>query len=228
MKLLAVDTSTRSCSVALLDGEQLLAETVYTAGNTHSVHILPIIHSLLDRCGYRPNDIDGVGVTHGPGTFTGLRIGISLVKGFCMAAQAKVVGVSSLAALAFPFAMGKRPVVAMIDARRKEVYWAQFQTGDMGLHMATPVALSAPETVVERLPKDALLVGSGALLYRSLMETRCPGVRLADSTLHVIRGGSVGMLALERFRRQDTDDLDSLTPEYIRKSDAQIQLSGTC
>ena len=228
MKLLAVDTSTSSCSVALLDGERLLAEIVFTTGKTHSDHLMSMIDHILDRCGCRPMDLDAVGVTRGPGTFTGLRIGISTVKGLCMATKASVIGVSSLAALALPFSGSQRPVVAMIDARRKEIYWTSFQTEGGGLEITSPVSLSAPEKVTAILPKDALLVGSGALLYRSLFEARCPSVRFADPAQHVIRGASVGMLALKRFERQDVDFIDTLIPEYIRKSDAQIQMSGTC
>jgi len=228
MKLLAIDTSTSSCSVAVLDGDRLLSETVFTAGKTHSVHLMSMISQVLDRCGCRPLDVDVIGVTRGPGTFTGLRIGIGTVKGLGMATRATVIGVSSLKALAFPFAKDRRPVVAMIDARRKEVYWALFQTGKNGLKITSPVTLSAPEDVASALPKDALLVGSGALVYRSLFDTRCPSVRLADSEQHVIRGASVGRLALEGLARHEAVSIDSLVPEYIRKSDAQIQTTGTC
>jgi tRNA threonylcarbamoyladenosine biosynthesis protein TsaB len=228
MKLLAVDTSTSSCSVALFDGGRLLAETICAAGKTHSRHLMSMIHHILERCECNPSDINGIGVTRGPGTFTGLRIGISTVKGLCTATQASVIGVSSLAALAFPFCQVERPVVAMIDARRNEVYWAQYQGGDNGLETISPVSLTAPEVAAKALPKGALLVGSGALLYRSVFETHCPGGRFADATQHIIRGASVGMLALKRFRRQDLDLIDTLTPEYIRKSDAQIQMAGTC
>jgi len=228
MKLLAIDTSTMSCSVALLDDEQLLAESIFTAGKTHSVNLMPMIVQMLERCGCRPSDVDAIGVTRGPGTFTGLRIGISTVKGLGMPTRAAIVGVSSLAALAFPFTRDHRPVVAMIDARRQEVYWAQFKSGKNRLEMASPVSLATPEKVADVLPNDALLVGSGALLYRSLFETRCPSIRFADSSQHIIRGASVGILALKRIARKDVDSIDSLEPEYIRKSDAQIQISGTC
>ena len=228
MKLLAIDTSTMSCSVALLSDDRLLAESVFTGGKTHSVNLMPMIVQLLDRCGCRPLDVDAIGVTRGPGTFTGLRIGISTVKGLCLPTRAAVVGVSSLAALAFPLTGASRPVVVMIDARRQEVYWAQFQMGNNRLEMTIPVSLSAPEKVADVLPKDALLVGSGALLYRSVFENRCPLVTFADPSQHIIRGSSVGMLALKRLSRHDVDSIDTLEPEYIRKSDAQIQISGTC
>jgi len=228
MNLLAVDTSTNSCSVALFDGEQLLAESVYTAGKTHSTQLMSMIDHVLKRCECNALDIKVIGVTRGPGTFTGLRIGISTIKGFCTATQASVIGVSSLAALAFPFASVDRPVVSMIDARRKEVYWAKYRGVGKGIERDSPVSLSTPEVAADALPQNALLVGSGALLYRSVFETRCREVRFADSVQHIIRGASVGRLALKRLQRQDVDSFSTLTPEYIRNSDAQIQMSGTC
>jgi tRNA threonylcarbamoyladenosine biosynthesis protein TsaB len=228
MKLLAVDTSTTSCSVALFDDQRLLAEIVYTAGQTHSRHLLSIIHRILETCEYKPLDIEGICVARGPGTFTGLRIGISTVKGLAAALRIPVVGVSSLAALAFPLSHVERPVVAMIDARREEVYHAQFRGTDGGIELVAPASVGTPDAVAAILPDDALLVGSGALLYKHVYETSSPSVRFADTVQHVIRAASVGMLAMPRFEGRHLDSIDTLIPEYIRKSDAQIQMPGAC
>lgn len=228
MNLLAVDTSTTSCSVALFSDHRLLAEVVYTAGKTHSRHLLAIIHEILSRCDCEPADVGGIAVTRGPGTFTGLRIGISTVKGLAVATGTPVVGVSSLAALAYPLAMMKRPVVAMIDARRGEVYHAIYNADTGVLESTTPVAVSPPETVAEKLPSNAILVGSGAVLYREVFQNRGVQVRFAEATAQVIRAASVGMLAMARFERQESDPIDTLVPEYIRKSDAQIQMPANC
>ena len=92
--------------------------------------------------------------------------------------------------------------------------------------MAARVSVCAPETAAAQLPENAILVGSGAVLYREVFETRCPRIRFADTTQHVIRASSVGMLALDRFNQQDIDPIGSLVPEYIRKSDAQIHAIG--
>jgi tRNA threonylcarbamoyladenosine biosynthesis protein TsaB len=223
MNLLAVDTSTTSCSAALFCGDRLLAEVVYAAGKTHSRHLMSMIHRILEECRCEPADVGGIAVTRGPGTFTGLRIGISTVKGLAEATGTPVVGVSSLAALAFPFALHDCPVVAMIDARRGEIYYTQYRGSTQP---ATRVSVGAPETVAAALPENAILVGSGALLYRRVFENRSPRIRFADTMQHVIRAASVGRLALERFRKQDVDPIDALIPEYVRKSDAQIQMAG--
>jgi tRNA threonylcarbamoyladenosine biosynthesis protein TsaB len=228
MNLLAVDTSTTSCSVALFEDRQLLAEEIYTAGNTHSRHLLSIIDQLLDRCRYRLADVDGIAVTRGPGTFTGLRIGISTVKGLAAATGAAVVGVDSLAALAWPLSVVDGPVVAMIDARRGEVYHAGFH-GREGIPVPIgATSVDSPDAAARKLPAGALLVGSGAMLYRELFNDRCPGIRIADASAHLIRAASVGMLAMDRFYGQDVDDLNTLVPEYIRQSDAQIHMSASC
>jgi tRNA threonylcarbamoyladenosine biosynthesis protein TsaB len=228
MNLLAVDTSTTSCSVALFNDGRLLAEAIYTAGKTHSRHLMSIIDRLLDRCRCRPGDVDGVAVTRGPGTFTGLRIGISTVKGLAAATGAKVVGVDSLAALAWPLTVVDGPVVAMIDARRGEIYHASFNGRNGTLLPTSPTAVSSPDAAARKLPAGALLIGSGAVLYHDIFKQRCPSARIADASAHVIRAASVGMLAMERFDAQEVDDLDTLVPDYIRQSDAQIHMSASC
>ena len=222
MKLLAVDTATASCGVALLDDGQLLAEAWYGMGATHSRHLMAMIQEVLGRCACTPSRIDGIAVTRGPGTFTGLRIGISTVKGLAAATGAPVVGVSSLAALAYPLALLSGPVFPMIDARRGELYTACYRRGvvDGTARVHAPVAVAA------ELPADAVLVGSGALLYRDLFAERCPGVRFADAGQHVIRAASVGLLALARFSRGETDAVATLVPDYIRASDAQVHHTG--
>lgn len=226
MNILAVDTATGSCSAAFIKDRHLIAEEVYTAGKTHSRHLMGIIDHILSRCESTPADIDGIAVTRGPGTFTGLRIGLSTVKGLAAAIEKPVAGVSSLAALAFPLAWSGKPVVAMIDARRGEIYHARF-SGNEGSEPGETAMVSAPDEAAENLPEGAILVGSGAVLYRDIWARRRLDVRLAPETAHVIRAASVGMLAMDRFENQVPDSVEALVPEYIRKSDAQIHL-GNC
>jgi tRNA threonylcarbamoyladenosine biosynthesis protein TsaB len=225
MRLLAIDTSTASCAVALFENGQLLFESIYTAGKTHSRHLMTMIDQGLAACRWRLKDVNGFAVTRGPGTFTGLRIGISTVKGLAAAAGKPVAGISSLAALAYPLSVQDEPVVPMIDARRGEVYWAVFQHGSISVDATGEGSVCAPDALSRKIPPGAALVGSGAQLYRELFAERCPRIRIACDPLHIIRASSVGWLALERFGRNDADPLDRLIPDYIRKSDAQIQKS---
>lgn len=226
MKLLAVDTSTTSCSVALFSDDRLLAEAVFSEGKTHSRHLLSMVHRILEEGDFNISDIQGIAVTLGPGTFTGLRIGLSTVKGLAAATRTPVVGVSSLAALAFPLCLVDGPVVSMIDARRGEVYHAQYRGGSLAAQAVAGASVCAPETVAAELPENAILVGSGAALYRHVFESRCPHIRFADPAQHTIRAASVGLLAMARLNKLDVDAIESLIPDYIRKSDAQIQIPG--
>ena len=228
MILLAVDTSTTSCSVAVLKNRQLVSETTYTAGKTHSRHLMSIVAQTLAACGWGPRDLDGFAVSRGPGTFTGLRIGISTIKGLALSARKPVVGISSLRALAFPLADLVCPVVAMIDARRGEVYANQYHPVRGEFDAVGPASVAAPESLARVIPPDAVLVGSGALQYRDVFADHCPGARVAGALQHIVRASSVGMLALQRFEQSDVDAVENLVPEYIRKSDAQVQASGRC
>ena len=223
MIVLAVDTSTSSCSVALLEDDRLLAEVTYTSGKTHSRHLMRIIQSLLERCDKHPDDLEGIAVTKGPGTFTGLRIGLSTVKGLAAGLQVPVVGIGSLAALAYPFRSFEYPIVPMIDARRGEVYFTPGHGKKRGGGEDAQIEASPPDAIVKRLPAGSVLVGTGALCYRHLFESS--GFQLANPEQHIIRAASVGLLAMERFHEKDVDLDGTLIPDYIRKSDAQIQSS---
>jgi tRNA threonylcarbamoyladenosine biosynthesis protein TsaB len=224
MMLLAVDTATTSCSVALLQDREIVADTLYTAGRTHSRHLMSLIDGILQQSGLSVGDIDAIAVTRGPGTFTGLRIGLSTVKGLALARGVRVVGVSSLAALALPLVPTPHPVVAMIDARRGEVYHARFDCDGPAPRQQGPVGVAAPEAVASSLPENALLVGSGALLYRDVF-AGCPTVRMAGTAQHIIRGASVGLLGQMQLAAGSSMAAQDLVPDYIRKSDAQIQMS---
>ena len=233
MNLLAIDTSTTSCSVALLENNCLLVEEIYTAGKTHSRHLMSMIHRVLSSCDKAPCNLEGIAVTLGPGTFTGLRIGLSTVKGLAAANKTPVVGVSSLEALVYPLYRFQHPIVAMIDARRGEVYHAMFDNCSVDLsNSGTPAIVSSPEAVARTLPNGTILVGSGAVLYEHVFASGMPKVHIADPMQHVIRASSVGLLALDRLNRNDVDSIEMLTPAYIRQSDAQVQVlnknSGCC
>ncbi|MDL2268553.1 tRNA (adenosine(37)-N6)-threonylcarbamoyltransferase complex dimerization subunit type 1 TsaB [Desulfosarcina sp. OttesenSCG-928-A07] len=223
MILLAIDTAAAGCGVAVFQDDSLLLETVYLAGKTHSRHLADMIDAALKQCGIFPKAIDVIAVSKGPGTFTGLRIGISTAKGLAMATGAAVIGVSSLSALAFPFSQSPGPVVPMLDARRGEVYYSVYDTGRHIRMCREPEKVGPPEAVCSILPENAWLVGSGAVLYRDFFLAHGPrGIRFADTDHHVIPVVAVGRLALDPTCRQMTHDPGSLVPTYIRPSDAQV------
>lgn len=222
MKILAVDTATRSCSVALTEDDRLLAEFTLVRRQTHSRHLAVLIDHLLQQCDLKPDAVDGFAVTHGPGSFTGLRIGLSTVKGMAEAIGRPMAGVSTLAALAMQVGPCPQPVCPIIDARRKEVYVGGYRF-ENGLPTAEfDERAVRPESVPLLFSEPCIYIGDGALLYRDrLLRPGRSDVVLAPDAAHVLRAGTVAALAWHQFRAGRGQDPGDFVPVYLRKSDAE-------
>ena len=225
MKILAVDTATASCSAAVMrtDGS-LLAELTKVETRTHSMHLMNIINCVCDLSGIEIGDLGGFAVTVGPGSFTGLRIGISTIKGLAWSLKKPVVGISSLDALAWQCQQSDYLICPLLDARKKEVYFCRyrFQRGELKKEGIEQVG--APEQALHDIREPSLFVGSGALLYREIISAELGALaQFASATQHVIRASSVAGLSLSEFNACNTDDIALLVPHYIRKSDAEFK-----
>ena len=221
--MLALDTSTPAGSVAVTCGEQLLGALLLKGKGTHTDYLLLSIKYLLKALSLGIDDLDALAVVLGPGSFTGLRVGMATAKGLALAAGIPVIGVSSLRTLACQVPFPRYPVCALLDARKKEVYAGLFQW-DAG----TPVALGAeavvpPERLLERLEGDTLFIGNGAFVYRTMI-VRHLGERahFAPLILESPRAACVAALALESFRSGEAVHPANLVPRYIRASEAEI------
>jgi len=225
MKILAVDTATKSCSVAVIDGDTLLAESTSFTGQTHSRHLLNIIDAVLGQTGLKMAQLDGLAVSIGPGSFTGLRIGIASVKGLAFSLNKPVVGVSSLQALAFQCRPNPYLICAVLDARKQEVYFCHYRFVNGYLAKDSPEQVAAPAEALRGIREPCVFVGNGAKLYRELIAARLGGLaHFADESRHTIQASAVAWLSLPRFKQQQTDDVQRLVPHYIRKSDAQLNI----
>ncbi|MCK5783063.1 MAG: tRNA (adenosine(37)-N6)-threonylcarbamoyltransferase complex dimerization subunit type 1 TsaB [Desulfobacterales bacterium] len=223
MKILAVDTATRSCSVAIVENSTLLAELTLANGRTHSTHLMGMVESAVKMSGLTVSDIDGFAVARGPGSFTGLRIGISAVKGFAAATGKPLVGVSTLDALAFQFPFSSYLVCPLLDARRREVYYSQYRFEDGELKKVTGERILAPGITPFGIKEKCMFVGDGALVYKKVIVDEMGGLaHFAASCQNTIRAAAVAHLALKRFCNNDTDDVAGFQPTYIRKSDAEL------
>jgi len=225
MRLLAVDTSTPTEGVAALDGETARAVIHTTSAQTHARRLMSTVDSALTMAGMTIEDCDGFAVTVGPGSFTGLRIGISAVKGFALATNKPVVGVSTLEALAagIPGLSGR--ICPLLDARKGQVYAALYQCGGEGLEVIEPPRVVDPEMWLRRVDGPCLFVGDGVGAYRHLIEERVvSGARFAPPCFHAPNACVVGRIGIREFERGNTVPVDRLTPLYIRKSDAEIKL----
>ena len=226
MKILAVDTATPSCSVAVMENGRLAAELTLDRPQTHSKHLMAMIRKVLDLCGLRPEGIEGLAVTHGPGSFTGLRIGMATVKGLAAALDRPVVTVSTLHALASQASFFPHIICPLIDARRNELYCSRYHRVNNELQAVSDELVLPVEKALGGLHEPALFIGNGAVAYRrQIVEILGDKAVLAAQNANLIRAGSVAAIARNKLDRREHEDLGSLAPRYLRKSDAEINFS---
>lgn len=224
MRILAVDTTSSTGSVALLEGPIVRTEWTVTSTATHNRRLLNQIHGLLEQAGWSLSAIDGFGVTLGPGSFTGVRIGLTTVKTLAWASSRPLVGIPSLDALAAPFEFARHPVCPLIDARKGEVYFALYHPDGNGrLCLRGEYAVASPERVARLIKGPTIFCGDGWLLYEDVFR-KILGDEIPEAAIsrHGIRAAVVGALALRRLARRETDDPITSTPVYVRPSEAEI------
>lgn len=225
MKVLALDTATRSCSVAVaIDGKP--ASEVSTLSNrTHSLHLMGMIRDALALAELGLKDIDGFAVTIGPGSFTGLRIGISTAKGLAFAAGKPCVGVSSLEALAFACLPWPDRICVLMDARKGAVYTAIFQESDGRLERIGDERVVAPEIILRTIDAPHLFVGDAVPLYeKQICAIVAQNARWTPRDRFFPKAATVAWLARDRLADATADGVDLLVPRYIRQSDAELSI----
>lgn len=215
--VLGIDSSAISAGCALVEGDRIVAEQFLNTRHTHSETLLPMISAMLKSAGVTLSDVDRIAVSAGPGSFTGLRIGISCVKGLCDAAHKPCVPVSTLEAIAYNFQDIDGIVCACMDARRKQVYNALFKS-ENGIisRLCEDRAISADELSAElaRLDGKVILAGDGAELIHGFTEERYD---LAPPELRFQRGSGVCFAA----RNKDDIAPAALMPSYLRLPQAE-------
>ncbi len=214
--LLALDTATEQAGIALFDGVQIV-ELSWPAGRQQTVSMLPAIEWLLNSCGVRLDEIAALGVTTGPGTFTGLRVGLSIAKGMAVLSDRAIVGISTIAVAAEPYGTSGRPVLVTLPAGRGRVVWAVKGTGTS---VGEPVNGSLDEfvSVLEAHP-DYLLAGE--LLPEHRERLSAVHDRIVPLTAGTRRPSSLARLAWERWQHGDTDDATAIEPFYLHGRSGQ-------
>ena len=217
MLILAIDTATRQAGVALVREDEVLAEYTWSAGLRHTQHTAPMIDQALRQAGVAPDDLEGVAVTRGPGSFTGLRIGLSLAKGFAAALGIPVVAIPTLDVCAFPHFYGETPVRAVLRAGRGRYAFATYrrEAPDRWRPVGEPQLARLPQ-LVEDVQQPMRFVGElGAQEQAVLKERGGRWVRFVPPPFNVRRPSVLAFRALERFQRGEHDDVDTLAPFYL-------------
>lgn len=223
MRILVVDTATEVCGVAVSVDGRLVAELIMDQGTTHTQVLMDNVRAALHQANLEVGMLDAFGVTRGPGSFTGLRIGVSTVKGLAAATGKPLAGVSTLAVLAHQAGQGPDSVCPMIDARRGQVYWSVYHRQDGGLERTVGERAGSAGEVAQFINGPCLFIGNGARLYAKVLQERLkhPAV-FAGAEEHAVRPGILAQLALHRIEQGLYEDLHRFTPVYLRKSDAEL------
>ena len=222
--ILAFETSAKAASVALLDNGILLGEGYQNTGLTHSQTLMSMAESLLDSCGKTVEDITAVAVANGPGSFTGVRIGVAAAKGFAWGKEIPCYGVSTLEAMAEGLGIYEGYVVPTMDARRNQTYTAIFQAqGGKLTRILEDSAISFAELgeKLKNCKKPIFLVGDGAILCYNTLKGAVPGLVLPPEHRMHQRASGVALVAQKRMDAGETGDGGSLTPNYLRLSQAE-------
>jgi tRNA threonylcarbamoyladenosine biosynthesis protein TsaB len=228
MKVLGIDTSTSCGSVGLIDDETVISEYLLNLPITHSERLLGAIELISKETRIAIEDLDGWAISVGPGSFTGLRIGVSTVKGLAFATQKPVAGVSTLDALAYQISSTPYLICPILDARKGEVYSAFYRFEGEG-HLKRQSAYQAinPEDLVKKIKERTIFLGDGLKTYGDYLRNSLPSLAIFPSiSLNVIRASGVAKLGLDLLRKGEHLDLANFTPLYIRPSEAEMKLSA--
>lgn len=225
MKILALESSATACSVALCRDGEIIAHNYQNSGLTHSRTLLPMVHDLLNNCGESFDNVDVVAVAAGPGSFTGLRIGVATAKGLAWPADKDCAPCSTLESMAWPLAhLDGKLIVCAMDARRKQVYNALFLAEQGQLKRMAPDRAISLEDLAEELAgydQELIVVGDGAKLCFNALTACGHRVELAPVHLRMQSAVGVARAAEEQIKNGALIKGDALAPVYHRLSQAE-------
>lgn len=219
MNVLGIDTSTVTGGVALLSDDRLVGESVLNIRTTHSERVLPALERLLADAGITVKELDLLSVVTGPGSFTGLRIGVGTAKGLSYALGVPIVGVTTLEGYGWQFKFFPGIVVAMVDARRENVFWQAFREG---IALVDP-SYGSLQSVLDwcscskRSEEQFLFVGDGAINYGEQIRAS----QSVPPSQNLLRPSAVAHLGYTRYLQGEHSDAFSLNPTYMRQTEAE-------
>ena len=223
MKILGIDTSSPTGSVALVDNDDVISESLLNSSKNYSDKLLIEVDAVLNSSKTKLNQIDGFVITTGPGSFTGLRVGMSLLKGLILATQKPFASVNTLDAYAETVQPGPYAICPVLDARKKEVYTALYNSKNGLCVRETPDKAITPMELCDQIKKPTAFVGNGLVAYRELLSSRLRKKYMHNAPLKKLTvAASAVLIASRDFKKNLQNNLDSLTINYIRPSEAEL------
>jgi tRNA threonylcarbamoyladenosine biosynthesis protein TsaB len=228
MRVLSLDTSSTYLSIALCDEDRVLAQSTSECGRAHAERLLATLARLLEDTGIELKNIDLLAVTNGPGSFTGLRIGLAHWKGLALAHQLPLMAVPTLDAFARQAGVQDGHVCPMMDANMGEIFaaWYRYAGGERVMERAETVC--SPNSILEVLPQDTILLGDGAQRYRHVIADLLPHASILKPEACVLQATTVAAEARDRTRRGFPADAASVPLVYLRQSQPEeLRQRGT-
>lgn len=223
MFILGIETSTKTGSVAIVSENGVVAQFSLNIEVTHSERLMSAVDRVLKDSGLRLDEMSGFAVAIGPGSFTGLRIGIATVKGLAFATQRPIAAIPTLQALAWNLPYAAHPICPLLDARKNEVYAAVYRFEDAGLVRTSPERAVPIQGLQERITGKTIFTGEAAYLYRAEIEREFGELALFAPLSAVLPSGSaVAEIGLGMIGRGEHADPDNLVPLYIRRPEAEV------
>lgn len=232
--LLAIETATLASGVALATADKLVAEIIVQTKKTHSERLMPHIEQLLELGQVAKEDITAIAVSIGPGSFTGLRIGLATAKALAYVWNVPVIGVSTLAALAYACPAPNSLICPLLDAQKGNVYQAVYRWEKGILQEVIPPRVIAHQEAINELagqPLPVIMLGEGAVLFQEAIVAAAGPIELAPPHIILPRAGSVALLGHQLLKQGIRHDVMTLEPLYIRRSEAEVlweQRHGKC
>ncbi|MBO5143672.1 MAG: tRNA (adenosine(37)-N6)-threonylcarbamoyltransferase complex dimerization subunit type 1 TsaB [Clostridia bacterium] len=233
MKILAIDTSGPNCSVAIIDDNKVVADFTINNGTTHSQNLVPMVEQVQKFTNIELSDIDAFACSIGPGSFTGLRIGIATIKGFAMSLNKPVLSVPTLLALAYNVCNFDGVICSIIDARNDNVYAGIYRSSEEGIELVDDYVSDNIEILIDKLKDfddNIIFVGDGVETYKDLLlenlKSDSKEISFATSHLNCQYALSVARAAKDMALKNEYNDYNSLSPLYLKKSQAERELDA--
>jgi len=225
MKVLALETSTNVASVAISDVDKILAEITINHRRNHSQTLMTIIEQLMLDLDMQLKEIDYFAISNGPGSFTGIRIGVATIKAFAQALRKPVISVSSLDGLAYNHMSFTGLVCPLIDARNNQVYTSLYFADSRSIkqiHAYSALNISSILDVINEYNEDIIFCGDGAVLHgKMLLDFLGSRAKLSDSVLMYPRASTIAKIAMGKISKNYTFHYNEINPFYLRKSQAE-------
>ncbi len=220
MLIIGLDTTSQSGSVSLINENKILGECLFNVGPRHSENVVSSLEWLLDTLNIEKREIEALAVSIGPGSFTSIRVGVTIAKSLAYSMKIKIVGVSSLEVLAMNIPQTGMNICSMLDAKRNEVYSAIYKYNNNLLTSTRDEKVGSVEALLNDIKVPTVFVGDGSVIYKKELANSRNSILVSDN-FNIVRSSNCALLGIVKLNDGNSDDVMGLVPNYLRKTDVE-------